>query len=42
MLLGIADAGLVGVSQFRALFYTLREGKPFVPANAQRIRRIAG
>ena len=29
------------VAQLRALFRTLRDGRPFVPANATRVRRIA-
>jgi hypothetical protein len=29
------------LSQFRAVFRTLRDGQPFAPANATRIRRIA-
>jgi hypothetical protein len=29
------------LGQLRALFQTLREGQPFVPANARRLRRIA-
>ena len=41
LLVGSLTLVLWVLSQLRALFYTLREGKPFVPANAQRIRRIA-
>ena len=29
------------LSQLRAVFRTLRDGQPFVPANATRVRRIA-
>lgn len=32
---------LYALGQLRALFRTLRDGQPFVPANATRVRRIA-
>jgi len=41
LLVGLLALGLWVLSQLRAVLCTLRDGKPFAPANALRIRRIA-
>lgn len=41
LLIAILVVALVVVGQLRAVFRTLRDGKPFVPANAARLRWVA-
>jgi len=41
LLVALLALGLWVLSQLRAVLCTLRDGKPFTPANALRIRRIA-
>jgi len=41
LLIGLLALLLWALSQLRAVLCTLRDGKPFTPANALRIRRIA-
>jgi hypothetical protein len=41
LLIVLLAVALWVLGQLRAVFRTLREGRPFVPANATRIRRIA-
>jgi amino acid transporter len=37
----LGTLALWGLGQLRAVFRTLRDGQPFVPANARRVRQIA-
>jgi hypothetical protein len=41
LVIGLLALALWVLDQLRAVFRTLRDGRPFVPANAIRIRRIA-
>jgi Protein of unknown function (DUF2975) len=41
MLIVMLAAGLWALSELRAVFRTLRDDRPFVPANAARLRRLA-
>jgi hypothetical protein len=41
LVIALLSAALWAIGQLRAFFLTLRDGQPFVPANAARIRRIA-
>jgi len=41
LLVGLLSLALWALSQLRGVLCTLRDGKPFAPANARRLRRIA-
>jgi len=41
VIVGMVVLAILVLDQLRAVFRTLRDGRPFVPANATRIRRIA-